>query len=105
GAARSSAALSSRMPPVMRPFPQGLSDSSTRGCSMFKFVAAILPLMLLLAPRAWAQDDAQWLDIEVGKSVVLETPRNVSAIAITNPAVADVVPLATANKLQVQGKS
>ncbi len=72
---------------------------------MYQIVAAILPLLLVFAPQAWAQDEAEWLDIEVGKSVVLETPRNVSAIAITDPTVADVVPLATANKLQVQGKS
>lgn len=72
---------------------------------MSQFVAVLLPLMLLFAPAAFAQQETDWLDIEVGKSIVLETPRNVSAIAITDPSVADVVPLATANKLQIQGKS
>jgi pilus assembly protein CpaC len=54
-----------------------------------------------------AQDEqrADWLDIEVGKSVVIETPKNATAIAITNPSVADIVTLASANKIQVQGKT
>jgi len=72
---------------------------------MSKFVAVLLPLLLLFAPAAFAQQETDWLDIELGKSIVLETPRNVSAIAITDPAVADVVPLAAANKLQIQGKA
>lgn len=72
---------------------------------MWKFVAVLMPLLLSFAPAAHAQQETDWLDIEVGKSIVLETPRNVSAIAITDPDVADVVPLAAANKLQIQGKA
>lgn len=52
-----------------------------------------------------AEPRGDWLDIEVGKSVVIETPKNATAIAITDPTVADIVPLASANKIQVQGKS
>jgi len=74
---------------------------------MLQTVATVFTLLLLiLGPTsARAQDQTDWLDIEVGKSIVLETPRNVTAIAITDPEVADVVPLAAANKLQVQGKN
>jgi pilus assembly protein CpaC len=61
------------------------------------FVLALLP-----AAAAWAEDPR--LEIEMGKSLVLETPESASAIAVTDPSIADVVPLATANKLQVQGK-
>ncbi|MFT6231095.1 MAG: pilus assembly protein CpaC [Myxococcota bacterium] len=58
-----------------------------------------------MASTASAQDQREdWLDIEVGKSVVLETPQNATAIAVTNPDVADIVPLAAANKIQVQGR-
>ncbi len=69
--------------------------------------AAIVALFVMIVPLAAnAQDGrADWLDIELGKSVVLETPANATAIAITDPAVADVVTLATARKLQVQGVS
>lgn len=52
-----------------------------------------------------AEPRSDWLDIEVGKSVVIETPRNVSAIAITDPNVADIATLGAANKIQIQGKS
>ncbi|MFT6142762.1 MAG: Flp pilus assembly secretin CpaC, partial [Myxococcota bacterium] len=42
-----------------------------------------------MASTASAQDQREdWLDIEVGKSVVLETPQNATAIAVTNPDVA-----------------
>lgn len=63
--------------------------------------------MLLAAPVVAHAADARsgdWLDIEAGKSVVIETPKNATAIAITDPTVADIVPLASANKIQVQGK-
>lgn len=71
------------------------------------FALAMLLVGALLAPgRASAQDArADFLDIELGKSVVIETPANATAIAITDPTVADVVPLATARKIQVQGKA
>ena len=61
-------------------------------------------MMCMLGSTAHAQDDSRWLDLDLGKSVVLETPNNATAIAITDPTVADVVPLASANKLQIQGK-
>jgi pilus assembly protein CpaC len=66
-------------------------------------IAATAALLAFAAP-AQAEDDAHWLDIEMGKSVVLETPKNATAIAITDPTVADVVPLASASRLQIQGK-
>ena len=61
-------------------------------------------MMCSAASPAEAQEDSRWLDLDLGKSVVLETPNNATAIAITDPSVADVVPLASANKLQIQGK-
>lgn len=61
---------------------------------------------LLIVTSAYAQEArTDWLDIELGKSIVLETPANARAIAITNPAVADVQTLGAGNKIQVQGKS
>jgi pilus assembly protein CpaC len=59
----------------------------------------------LLAPdTAAAQaETSQWLDIELGKSTVLDLPRTPTAIAITDPKVANVVPLGIAQKIQVQG--
>ncbi len=71
------------------------------------FAALIFAVGVLVAPsRAVAQDArADFLDIELGKSVVIETPANATAIAITDPLVADVVPLNTARKIQVQGKA
>lgn len=60
----------------------------------------------LVAPAAFAQDErSDWLDIELGKSVVLETPRLPTAIAVTNPEVANPVSLGVANKIQIQGLS
>lgn len=76
--------------------------------SLLRPAAALLAILALTIaePEAFAQDDrGDWLDIERGKSVVLETPRNATAIAITDPTVADIVPLASANKIQVQGKA
>jgi pilus assembly protein CpaC len=55
---------------------------------------------------AHAQEErADWLDIEVGKSVVLETPRVPTAIAVTNPQVVDFQVLGEASKIQLQGIS
>src|SRR5262245_45204999 len=73
-------------------------------------LAAKIPLvaavLLLLPAVASAQEErADWLDIELGKSVVLTTPRVPTAIAITDPAVAVAVTLGAANKIQVQGVS
>ncbi len=59
---------------------------------------------VLVATPAWAQEErADWLDIELGKSVVLETPQTPTAIAITDPEVANVQSLGLARKFQVQG--
>jgi pilus assembly protein CpaC len=61
---------------------------------------------LTFATVAHAQEErADWLDIELGKSVVLTTPRVPTAIAITDPDVAVAVTLGAANKIQVQGVS
>jgi pilus assembly protein CpaC len=68
---------------------------------------AVVAFALLASTVAVAADpsDGDLLDIEVSKSVVIETPRNATAISITNPEVADIVTLASANKIQVQGKT
>ena len=59
---------------------------------------------VLVATPAYAQEErADWLDIELGKSVVLETPQTPTAIAITDPDVANVQSLGLARKFQVQG--
>lgn len=58
-----------------------------------------------VAPAEAADARSDWLEIELGKSVVIETPKNATAIAITDPNIADIVPLASANKIQVQGKT
>lgn len=61
--------------------------------------------LFFAAAPAMAQDEARadWLDIELGKSVVLELPRTPTAIAITNPEVANPVSLGVASKIQIQG--
>ena len=60
--------------------------------------------LLFMAPAALAQEErSDWLDIELGKSVVLELPRTPTAIAITDPTVANPVSLGLASKIQVQG--
>ena len=67
-------------------------------------IVATIATFALVSTASAQEDREDWLDIEVGKSVVLETPENATAIAITNPEVADIVPLASANKIQVQGR-
>ena len=47
--------------------------------------AAVLAILLLPANAQAQEERADWLDIELGKSVVLETPRIPTAIAITQP--------------------
>lgn len=80
--------------------------------SLANLIPMALPLgtlgMTALAPtNAYAQQEerADWLDIELGKSIVITTPRVPSAIAITDPEVAVAVTLGVANKIQVQGTS
>lgn len=76
-----------------------------------RILPLLLPLSLVFcvflpAHSALANEgDSTWLDIEVGKSVVLETPHTPTAIAITDPAVANIIPLGIANRIQVQGTS
>lgn len=67
-------------------------------------VAALL-LALLFAPAdASAQEErSDWLDIELGKSIVLETPRPPKAIAVTEPLVANPIQLGSPTKWQIQG--
>ena len=73
----------------------------------FAIGAALLavPTVLLGAPtEASAADNDRWIDIQLGKSRVIETPKNATAVAITDPTVADIATLASANKLQIIGK-
>jgi len=71
---------------------------------LFRLAAALLALTLVASTVAHAQEDrADWLDIELGKSLVITTPRVPSAIAITDPNVAVAVTLGVANKIQIQG--
>ncbi|MBX2798436.1 MAG: pilus assembly protein N-terminal domain-containing protein [Myxococcales bacterium] len=68
--------------------------------------AALFAVLFSLAPLANAQEErSDWLDIELGKSLVLTTPRVPIAIAITDPEVAIAVTLGHASKIQVQGTS
>ncbi|MFT4626717.1 MAG: pilus assembly protein CpaC [Myxococcota bacterium] len=64
-------------------------------------IAALFAATPLVASAQ--EERADWLDIEVGKSVVLETPRVPTAIAITDPNVVNVESLGEASKIQVQG--
>lgn len=64
---------------------------------------AVFAAVLMPAVAAAQEERADWLDIEVGKSVVLETPRVPTAIAITDPNVVNVESLGEASKIQVQG--
>jgi pilus assembly protein CpaC len=69
------------------------------------FATSVVLAALAASGEASAQERREdWLDIEVGKSVVLETPQNATAIAVTDPTIADIIPLAAANKIQVQGR-
>lgn len=69
-----------------------------------KQIVVIFTALVVLVSTAQAQEArTDWLDIELGKSIVLETPKNARAIAITNPKIADVQTLGSGNKIQVQG--
>ena len=77
---------------------------------MFRLLAPMLAaftmLTTLATTPAYAQEDrGSWLDIEVGKSVTVTTPKVPSAIAVTDAEVAITQTLGAANKIQVQGKS
>lgn len=72
---------------------------------MARFLALGAIILSLATMPALAQDEerSDWLDIEVGKSVVITTPRVPTAIAVTDPEVAIFQTLGAANKIQVQG--
>jgi len=77
---------------------------------MLKTMAPLLALLgcsVTLANDAHAQEQGggSWLDIEVGKSVQITTPRLPTAIAVTDPDIAVTQTLGAANKIQVQGVS
>jgi pilus assembly protein CpaC len=69
-------------------------------------LATLTMLTTVATTPAYAQEDrGSWLDIEVGKSVTVTTPKVPSAIAVTDAEVAITQTLGAANKIQVQGKS
>jgi pilus assembly protein CpaC len=71
---------------------------------LFRIASVICAASLFTVVDAHAQEErSDWLDIELGKSVVLTTPRMPQAIAITDPKVATAVTLGVANKIQIQG--
>ncbi|MCO4744044.1 MAG: pilus assembly protein N-terminal domain-containing protein [Proteobacteria bacterium] len=70
-----------------------------------KRMLAVFVALLVISTAHAQEARTDWLDIELGKSIVLETPANARAIAITNPAIADVQTLGAGNKIQVQGKA
>lgn len=90
---------------TLTPASSGLLARLSAGLFMLASVAGLGAASLAPEAAIAAEPRGDWLDIEVGKSVVIETPKNATAIAITDPTVADIVPLASANKIQVQGKS
>jgi pilus assembly protein CpaC len=58
------------------------------------------------ASTASAQEArADWLEIEVNKSIVLELPQVPRALSVTNPMVADFIQLGGPQRWQIQGKS
>ncbi len=71
---------------------------------MNRIPAAVIFGVLTVPATAWAQEErANWLDVEVGKSVVLELDRTPSALAVTDPNVANPMQLAVGNRFQIQG--
>ncbi len=69
------------------------NQTSTGRGGRFKALAAILPLVLAFAgfasPAAAASGSAFPLSVNVGQSLVLETPNEVSTVSIADPKVAD----------------
>jgi len=69
-------------------------------------MAAFTMFTTVATTPAFAQEErSDWLDIEVGKSVTVTTPRVPTAIAVTDAEVAITQTLGAANKIQVQGKA
>ncbi|MEO0606141.1 MAG: pilus assembly protein N-terminal domain-containing protein, partial [Myxococcota bacterium] len=74
--------------------------------SFFSRWAALFAVLFCCTTVAHAQEDrSDWLDIELGKSLVLTLPRVPTAIAITDPDIATTVALGSATRIQVQGIS
>jgi pilus assembly protein CpaC len=76
---------------------------------MLKMLATLVVLFtaLLAVPTSSAQaadERSGWLEIELGKSLVVELPDVPRAISVTNPTVADIVQLGSPLRWQVQGK-
>jgi pilus assembly protein CpaC len=68
-------------------------------------LALITALLTMLGSVAHAQDGrSEWLEIELGKSIVIELPEVPRAISVTNPTVADIIQLGSPKRWQVQGK-
>lgn len=69
------------------------NQTSTGRGGRFKALAALLPLVLAFAgfasPAAAASGSAFPLSVNVGQSLVLETPNEVSTVSIADPKVAD----------------
>lgn len=73
---------------------------------MLNLTVASLAMLLGAVPAAHAEGErSDWLDIELGKSIVIELPGVPRAISVTNPLVADIQQLGSAMRWQVQGKS
>ena len=73
---------------------------------LFKVALLLIIASITATSTAFAADaDSTWLDIEVGKSSVLKTPKGATAIAVTDPLVADIITLGHANRIQIQGKT
>jgi pilus assembly protein CpaC len=67
---------------------------------------ALATTSTLATSTAFAGEDrSDWLDIEMGKSIVLELPQVPRAISVTNPMVADIIQLGAPTRWQIQGKS
>jgi pilus assembly protein CpaC len=69
-----------------------------------RLVAVMGVAVLMWGTPALAQDQrSDWLEIEVGKSIVLELPKVPRAISVSSPLVADIVQLGSPTRWQVQG--
>lgn len=70
--------------------------------AIFALALGFGALVVTPSTVAHAQDDSNWLPVEVGKSVIIELPRTATTIAVTDPDVANVQTLST-TKIMVQG--
>ena len=62
-------------------------------------------LLFIFGGEALAQDKPLWLDIELGKSTVVDIPSTAKAVAVTDPTIAEPVLLGGLNRVMVQGKA